>query len=235
MSFPLPRFEAVSRRQFLHGTTAIGALAIASAACSNNDKSVLRAEPITTTSTGTRSSTATTVADGRAPTASTGPTTTVSAADAFPAGAELQVGFTFRAAGGGQVRNPYIAVWVETPAGEMVQTISLWLQVQKARYLDHLSRWYDAETALLDAGGTNNLDALAGATRGGGDYRVVWDGTNVDGSRVAKGAYVLCIEAAREHGPSELMSTRITIGDQPFTVQLADNGELSKGSAKFVV
>lgn len=235
MSFPLPRFEAVSRRQFLQGTAVVGAVALIPTACSNNDKSVFGSDTTTlpaATSAPTTDggSPATTDSDA----ATTTPAAQVSAADAFPAGAELQVSFTYSAAGD-RVRNPYVAVWVETPAGDMVQTISLWLLTNKTRYLDHLTRWYNAESTLLDAGGTNNLDARAGATRGAGDYQVVWDGTDVDGRPVAKGDYVLCIEAAREHGPYELITGPITIGDSAFTTKLDDSGELSNASAAFVV
>ena len=225
MPFPLPRFEAVSRRQFLQRSAMVGAVALVPSACSNNDKAAFAND--------TRISASAAATD---PSTTAAPTTAapVNSADAFPAGAQLQVNFSFNA-GGDRVRNPYIAVWVETPAGEMVQTISLWLMVKKSRYLDHLSRWHNAETALLDAGGTNNLDAVAGATRGAGDYQVVWDGTDVDGESVAKGDYVLCIEAAREHGPYELVTGPITIGDSAFTVSFDDNGELSKVSAVFGV
>ena len=126
-------------------------------------------------------------------------------------------------------------MWVETPEGDIVQTISLWLQINKSRYLDHLKRWYNAETNLLDAGGTNNLDAIAGASRPAGDYQVVWDGTDVEGNPVAQGDYVLCIEAAREHGPYELVSGPITIGTTGFQATLDDNGELSAVEVTFVV
>lgn len=234
MSFPLFRFEAVSRRLFLQRSALVGAAVLVPAACSNDDQQSLTNVPVSTAPAGDAVDTtdAGTAAGTEAPVSSAA---AVDPADAFPAGAQLQVNFSYNADGGDRVRNPYIAVWVETTGGEMVQTISLWLLADKSRYLDHLSRWYDAESALLDAGGTNNLDAVAGATRGAGDYQVVWDGTDVDGKAVAKGDYVLCVEAAREHGPYELVSGAITIGDSAFTVQFDDNGELSKVSAVFVV
>ena len=229
MMVPLPRFEAVSRRQFLVRSAAFGALALVpGVACSNDDAARLGTEPLGTSGGDTAApatSGSTTTATTQVP-APSGP--------AFPVGAQLEVFFTYSASGE-RVRNPYIAVWVETPDGEMVQTISLWLKSSKDRYLDHLKRWYNAEANLLDGGGINNLDAIAGASRPAGDYQVVWDGTDVNGNPVAQGEYVLCIEAAREHGPYELVSGPITIGTEAFETSLADNGELSAVRVKFVV
>ncbi len=234
--FPLPRFEAVSRREFLARSAALGAAVLVGAGCSNDDRSKLGSETLPTTaansaapSTLAPTSTGAPATDAATTTSAT--TQPVASGDAFPAGAQLEVAFTYS----GQGRNPYIAVWVETPEGDIVQTISLWLQINKSRYLDHLKRWYNAETNLLDAGGTNNLDAIAGASRPAGDYQVVWDGTDVEGNPVAQGDYVLCIEAAREHGPYELVSGPITIGTTGFQATLDDNGELSAVEVTFVV
>lgn len=46
---------------------------------------------------------------------------------------------------------------------------------------------------------------------------------------------MLFVEAAREHGPYEITSTPITIGNDGFTVSLADNGELADLSATLTV
>ncbi len=238
MSFPLTRFDAVSRRSFLRGAAAVGA-AVVVPACSNGDSAELGTETIATRPTDTAASTvASTQGSTTVSSATTDPATTAAAqppaGDALPASAQLQVNFTYSASGD-RVRNPYIAVWVETVDGEMVNTVSLWLRRNKSRYLDHLKRWYNAEAALLDAGGVNNLDALAGASRPAGDYQVVWDCTGIDGERVAAGDYVVCIEAAREHGPYELITGQVTLGNQAFDEALEDNGELSNASVVFVV
>ena len=232
MPFPLTRFDAVSRRHFLRGAAAFSA-AMVVPACSNGDSAELGTETIAprTDATAPGTTEAATTVD---PSTSTAAVTPPPAGDALPASAELQVNFTYSASGD-RIRNPYIAVWVETTDGEMVNTVSLWLRRDKSRYLDHLKRWYNAEAALLDAGGVNNLDALAGASRPAGDYQVVWDCTDVDGARVAAGDYVVCIEAAREHGPYELITGQITLGDQLFEEALEDNDELSNASVVFVV
>ncbi len=237
MSFPLTRFDAVSRRSFLRGAATLGAV-VALPACSDGDSAELGTETIatrpdaSTTSLGT--SGASTTASPATSVAATTAVTPPPAGDALPASAELQVNFTYSASGD-RVRNPYIAVWVETVDGEMVNTVSLWLRREKSRYLDHLKRWYNAEAALLDAGGINNLDTLAGASRAAGDYQVVWDCTDVNGARVSAGEYVVCIEAAREHGPYELITGQVTLGTEGFDETLEDNGELSNASVVFVV
>lgn len=231
MTFPLPRFEAVSRRQFLARSAALGAAVLVGAGCANDDKAKLASETIPTTAGSSNPSSTVAPTSTGVPATDAATTQPVASGNAFPSGAQLEVAFTL----GGSGRNPYIAVWVETPQGDIVQTISLWLQINKSRYLDHLKRWYNAEANLLDGGGTNNLDAIAGASRPAGDYQVVWDGTDVDGNPVAQGDYVLCIEAAREHGAYELVSGPITIGAAAFESTLDDNGDLSAVKVTFVV
>lgn len=233
MSFPLTRFESVSRRQFLRRSAVLGAVVLVpGVACGNNDKQALSGDSGgTTTVAGTGGSIGSTP-DGGSVAGTT--TTAPPSGPAFPSGAQLEVNFTY-VAGDGRARNPYIAVWVETPTGELVSTVSVWFKSREAKYLQHLTRWYDAETTLIDAGGTNNVDAISEASRPAGTYQVVWNGTDVDGAPVAQGDYVLCIEAAREHGPHGLMTTPITIGTSAFQAMLTDDGELTAGSVNFVV
>lgn len=236
MSFPLPRFEAVSRRQFLQRSLLVGAVALVpGVACSGDDDASVLGGSNTTTK-GTAGEVDTTLA---APVDTGGDASTTVAPPggaAFPAGGQLQVNFTYTAAdSGGRVRNPYIAVWIETVDGELVQNLSLWYKSREAKYLDHLKRWYNAESSLLESGGPDNLATISSATKAPGSYQVAWDGVDVNGAVVAQGDYVLCIEAAREHGPYQLVSGPITIGAEAFTAALADNGELTGVSAALVV
>lgn len=230
MTSPLPRFEAVSRRRFLRQSlAAAGGLAIAGsalAACSDNDAEVFGAsDTIAPTSTAID----TTAAPDSAP-------TTPVDDGLFPAGAELQVDFTYAAAdSGSRIRNPYIAVWVENPTGELVQTISLWYSAREAKYLRGLARWYVAELTHLDGGGTDNVETISGATRTAGAYSVVWDGTDADGNIVAQGDYVICVESAREHGPQSLSTGAVAIGASGFSTTLPDDGELSAVTVNLAV
>ena len=224
------RFESVSRRHFLQRSAMVGGLGVLAlvpgVACSDDDEDALSGLP---TATGEAGSTEGSMVDGGAST-----TQVTLPADPFPAGAEVQVNFTFATADE-RPRSPYIAVWIEDASGSLVQTVALWFRRNQSKYLNHLTRWYDAESTLLNDGGTDNLDAIAGATRAAGSYQVVWDGTDVDGRVVPKGNYVLCIEAAREDGPYGLATGPLTIGADDFTTTLADNGELSAMVVAFVV
>ena len=133
----------------------------------------------------------------------------------------MVVDFTFAAESSGQVRNPYVAVWVEDADGNYVSTVAVWYEQSNKgmRYLDDLRAWIAASNGEVTSTST-------GATRSPGTYSVVWDGTDIDGNLVAQGDYVLYVEAAREHGPYEITSAPITIGDAGFSVTLDDNGEL---------
>ncbi len=244
MTSPLPRFEAVSRRHFLRQSlAAAGGLAIAGsalAACSDND-----AEAFDTSDTSAPTSTAgdttaappdTTAAPPDMTSApESAPTTSVDDG-LFPAGAELQVDFTYAAAdSGSRILNPYIAVWVENPMGELVQTIALWYSAREAKYLRGLGRWYVAELIHLDGGGSDNVETISGATRTAGAYSVVWDGTDAEGNIVAQGDYVVCVESAREHGPRSLSTGAITVGASGFSTTLPDDGELSAVTVNLAV
>lgn len=63
----------------------------------------------------------------------------------------------------------------------------------------------------------------------------MWDGTDAKGARVALGDYFVCIEAAREWGPYELVRGAVKIGSSASTTPLTDNGELSGASVAVVV
>ncbi len=242
MTSPLTRFEAVSRRHFLRQSlAAAGGLAIAGtalAACSANadDADVFDTSDTSDTSAPTSAVPDTTAAPPDTTSAPESAPTTSADDDLFPAGAELQVNFTYTAAdSGSRIRNPYIAVWVENPTGELVQTIALWYSAREAKYVRELTRWYEAEVTLLDGGGADNVDAISGATRTAGAYSVVWDGTDVDGNIVAQGDYVICVESAREHGPRSLSTGAIAVGSSGFSTALPDDGELSAVTVNLAV
>ena len=68
-----------------------------------------------------------------------------------------------------------------------------------------------------------------------GAYSVVWDGSLVAGGRATEGDYFVCIEAAREHGPYELIREQMTLGAAATSATFPDNGELSAASAAYTV
>jgi len=260
MSNSESRLDHVARRTFLKRTAQLGAVLMVPglAACGSSDKDAFSSTTTKASSDGSAAGAATSIAGaattkagsattkagslGTGTTKTTG-TTKAAAKAAPPPGpaltdtAKLTVDFTYAAtAGGGRVHNPYIAVWLENEAGELLTTISLWIANtgKGLRYVRELSRWYPADTARVAAGGADAIDAISSATRVAGDYSVVWNGKDLDGTRLTQGTYYLCIEAAREHGPYELIREKITLGTAPLSLELTPKGELTKAKATFV-
>jgi hypothetical protein len=229
------RYAAVSRRAFLARSAAVGALVLVpTLACSKSDSEIFADEPelaggnaAPSGSTGTTSGTDVAATTAATPTSGT----------PIAAGAELAVAFSFTPGDSGRrVRNPYVAVWIEDAAGDLVQTVSLWFQNGKGqRWLPDLKRWYSAESARLAAGGPSTVDTISSATRTPGSYTVAWDGTDSSGARAVEGSYFVCIEAAREHGPYELVREPVTLGASAFSTALAGSGEIVDASVEFVV
>ncbi len=170
----------------------------------------------------------------------------------LPDKAELKIAFTFAQSaagagagpgarpgggpGGGPARNPYIAVWIEDGAEQMVQTVGLWIEQGKGqRYWNELTRWYREDSKRVQAGGKATAQTITGATRTPGDFTLAWNGTAYDGSRAGQGTYYVCIEAAREHGPYELIREALTLGTTKLDQQLTPNGELTAASVAYTV
>jgi hypothetical protein len=235
---PGSRYAAVSRRAFLARSAGLGvAAAIGLAGCGHNDADVFARGAANDTpgagSTGvtttTRAATTPTSRSSSPTTTATGPTatTTTNAAPASKLG-DLAVKFTYAASGGrGRVNNPYVAVWIEDTSGNLVDTLGLWyLQNQKGRrYLNELRRWSSVD-------GTP-VDTISSATRTPGDYALLWKLVDTAGKSVGAGDYVLCIEAAREHGPYSLIQETFTLGSSSFTSDLDPQGELSRASITY--
>ena len=206
--------RAISRRSVLAGAAALGAvLAVPALACGGkSDKSTFSS---------------TTQAPGTTAAASSSTTASSSGAGTpIPANGQVAIDFTFAPSGGAMVKNPYIAVWVETAAGKFVDTVSLWYSSGKnERYLSDMRAWISA------SGGTDK--SMSSATRNAGAYSVVWDGNDASGKKAPQGDYIFFIECAREKGPYEVISQPLTIGASPSSATPADKGELSKVSMTY--
>jgi hypothetical protein len=142
---------------------------------------------------------------------------------------EMVVAFAYSPdGGGGRVRNPYVAVWIETPDGQSIRTLALQFQQGRGeRWLPDLTRWYQADQARLGGllGGTDVIGTVSAATKLPGAQRFIWDGNDDAKSPVPAGEYVLYIEAAREKGPYQLVRETISLG-KPGVKKPADNGDL---------
>ena len=240
------RFELVSRRAMLKRSLIVGSLvAIPGLACSPSDKEVFAKSTVapgmsTSTPVATSSTTSSTTPAARTTTtAATRPTrpSTTTATTTGPllaASSQLAIAFAFApAASGGRIHNPFIAVWIEDASGALVRTVSLWYKSSESKYLNGLRRWYAAERASIARGGTDTTLTISGATRVAGSYSVVWDAKNDSGALVPQGDYFVCIEAARERGPYELIRDSLSLGTKALQKKLADSGELIGASASF--
>lgn len=237
---PEPRYPTVSRRAFLRRSALLGlagAALPAIAACGGSSSTssgptasgtVGGATPsnaaAVTTTTGSTASSGTPATTIGSPIATEAPTATAGA-EVFPAGAQLQVSFTFQAAGGGRVESPYIAVWIEDDTGELVQTVSLWYKADESKYLNDLKRWNSKN---------NRTTMTTGATRRPGSFSVAWNGTNLDGIPVTDGEYYVCIEAAREDGPYQIIREAVPISGSLAPTTLTPSGELIAASVELI-
>lgn len=232
----------LSRRDVMRRALALGAVvAVPSvlAACGgSSDEDVLGSgsegggDTVAATTAVPATTSASTSADTEA-TEATGTSATTAAAtpsgDPIPTGASLTIDFTFTADGGGRVRNPYVAVWIEDAQGALVKPIAVWYREREAKYLDKLSRW-----ATVD-GSDTTLQTVSSATKPAGSYSLVWDGTDGSGAPVVQGDYVVCVEAAREHGPYDLVSAAVTLGADGFTTDLGADNELTAVAVTYAV
>lgn len=232
------RYVEALRRAHVARIAAVGAALAIPTACSNNDADTFAAATAdvassttgeaTTSSTGAPPSTPTEPTPTTALTTvpATDPATTVAAATAAPAGAEIQIDFTYRPEStAAPVRNPYIAVWIEDAGGNLVRTIAVWYQssIPGPRWLGDLRQWNAVSGGAMEA-------SFTGATRAPGTYSLVWDGTDDAGNPVADGDYVIWIESAREHGPYSSTSSAFRLSSDT-SVTLPDSGELIGASA----
>ena len=224
------RYELVSRRAALKATLGAGAFALLPVACSNGDSEVFAGATAETIPTTTTTTTAQTTSDaaGATPTTVRPPDP-----DELAVEGEMVISFTYTQGAGGKNEPPYIAVWIEDVAGELVSTVALWFEQRRRgqRWLDHLARWYGQD---LDS-----ITTISSATRAAGSYDVVWDGTIWDGTGngvpVAAGDYVLCIEAVREDGPYSLICEPVSLNGSLPEMALPDVVELSAGSVRIDV
>lgn len=97
-----------------------------------------------------------------------------------------------------EYHKPYIAAWIETPAGQAVGPLQLWYDDQ-TEWLHHLRLWWRRVGRALDLG----VDGITGATRGPGRHVMHCGADHPTLARLAAGDYVLVVEAAREVGGRE--------------------------------
>lgn len=130
-----------------------------------------------------------------------------------------QVNIELTLPAGAQYR-PYVAVWVENAKQQQVRTLAVWRKEDD--WLKDMRRWW-RKAGRYDQG---ELDAVTSATRKPGQYRVQWDGTDLQGQPLASGEYRINVEAAREHGSRSLVQQRIQLGGEAARYHLKPTEEL---------
>ncbi|MFM2125399.1 MAG: hypothetical protein RL328_1850 [Acidobacteriota bacterium] len=127
--------------------------------------------------------------------------------------------------GFGRPRRPYIVIWAEDASGKVVRTISLW--ASKPRWIADLHTWWSK------APNTRQASQMARATRGAGEYSVVWNGMNDAGEPVAPGTYKIFIETNREHGNHYQESVTIDCGAKPSSAAMKPTAEFQNVKVDF--
>lgn len=123
----------------------------------------------------------------------------------------------------GRARRPFVAVWIEDEKHKPVKRIAVWYN--KPRWLPDLRSWFAAKREVeFDAA------SVTGATRGAGQYTLVWDGKNDAGEYVPLGKYTVFIEAAREHGTYQLIKQEMKFDGKAKSQTLAGGEEMTAAS-----
>ncbi|MEN0037840.1 MAG: DUF2271 domain-containing protein [Cellvibrio sp.] len=122
-----------------------------------------------------------------------------------------------------EYRRPYVAIWIADDKGNSVRQLQL---LGENRWLRDLRLWWRKVGRSDDS----LVDALAGATRKPGRYRIEWDGRDAQGKTVAQGNYELHIEVAREHGEHELLLLPFILNGQTVSANAKGTNEIGRVS-----
>jgi len=122
---------------------------------------------------------------------------------------------------------PSIAVWIADADRNLIRI--LMLAGDESRWMEENYYWY----RRFGRKAGSLVDAVAGPTRRPGQYELVWDGLDDEGEPVAPGAYVLHVEAAREHGGHQHKSLDFSLGDEAFEEAIAPGDELGRIDVRF--
>jgi hypothetical protein len=140
----------------------------------------------------------------------------------WTAGQSLDINFEL-ARFEGRARRPFVAVWIEDEKHKPVKRIAVWYN--KPRWLPDLRSWFAAKREVeFDAA------SVTGATRGAGQYTLVWDGKNDAGEYVPLGKYTVFIEAAREHGTYQLIKQEMKFNGKSASQTLPGGEEMTAAS-----
>ncbi|MFA6402987.1 MAG: DUF2271 domain-containing protein [Salinivirgaceae bacterium] len=134
----------------------------------------------------------------------------------------LTVSTTTSSTGGNYAPKHIVAIWIETESGNFVKTLLAYGEKRKT----HLNTW---ELSTTNTGSAfNKVDAITGATQSNhGKKSCTWNGTNVSGTIVADGNYVLWMELTDKNATGNFSSFTFTKGLQPITLTPANKPSFS--------
>ncbi len=127
--------------------------------------------------------------------------------------------------GPGGAKRPYVAVWIEDTAGQVVRSIALWAPMRERKYIPEMTSWF----RKID-GNWDLIASLSRATRAPGSYTINWDGLSDTGKPVPQGDYIINVEINREHGGHTTQKAAIKAGSEAATMDLKATSE-SEASA----
>ncbi|WP_174274743.1 DUF2271 domain-containing protein [Sphingomonas bacterium] len=106
-----------------------------------------------------------------------------------------------------EYHKPYVAIWLEPASGGTARTLAVWYDFKKqgnepgTKWLHELRGWWRKGGRSL----AMPADGISGATRAPGTYAIPLP------ANLPPGAYVLNVEAAREAGGRELVTTPLSV------------------------
>lgn len=140
----------------------------------------------------------------------------------------LEVSTTTSSTGGNFAPKHITAIWVETASGTFVKTLLAYAD----KRITHLNTW---ETSTSDAGSMyNRIDAITGATRTShGIKSCTWNGTDVSGTVVDDGTYLLKMELTDKNSTGNISSFSFIKGTAGFLSTPQDQPSFSATSIKW--
>jgi len=133
--------------------------------------------------------------------------------------APVDIAFELPAVASSQYKRPYVAVWIEVPGERRaVRTLAVWHEDKK--WLKDIRRWWRKAGRYGE-----QVDAVTGATRAPGEYRLRWDGLD-DAGNTLSGEVLICLEAVREHGNRTLIKQKVHLDGGATTHNVKAGDEL---------
>lgn len=131
-----------------------------------------------------------------------------------------------------EYHRPYVAIYVETTAGQAAANLAVWYQDQNgkeghgSKWLPDLRQWWRKSGRTLKV----PVDGITGPTRPVGRHVLKFDDRHPELAKLPPGQYVLVVEAVREVGGRELLKIPFDWKGRPSKGSVQGNSELGKVS-----